>query len=207
VLQDSIGITSGTTKLAYLLLSSYDDEVDDLDQDLAKFSEIFNANAEFQSIITSDDMRDSVRYDKLVDLLKTVTISSTFDNWLSFVAKSQYLTFLPEILEEVPKVENALETQSTNARIVTAKTMPESEINQLLNGIKKQFNNENVNLTTEVDPALVDGYEIYYADKYYLDNSERTRIAQLKSAVKSAVDSYTTNVENEIDSQLADALK
>jgi len=120
------------------------------------------------------------------------------DAFLTVVSLHGRLRNLQGILSSLETIREKVERDVSVATVVSAQKLTQKERDDIKTLITSKFKpNGKLEIVEKVDESLGGGYELFYDDKFHLDNSQKTRAEELSKQIKSAVSSYFATQEDE----------
>jgi F-type H+-transporting ATPase subunit delta len=185
--------------MSYRIASRYAKSLIDLAQEKGKLEEVNNdmklinstikSSAELRSFLKSP----IINADKKLGVLNKVFLTSVTEitgKFIILLTDKGREPFLAEIAESFLIQYNTLKN-ITPVRITSAVKLDQATIDNMLAGLRKRENIQEVQLTELVDPSLVGGFTLQYGDKQ-IDSSIRSSLQKLHNLV--ADDSYVKKI-------------
>jgi len=198
VAREKLAFDEVPSRYAFYLFELYkqDNALEKIEADMKKLLEYIEKNKAFEKLISQTYMSKSQRTKQLETILK----NSSFDNkiyfFLDLLVSRNRLTELLNILETLPTVANIIGNDVSTAAVVSAKPLNDSEKEEIYNLVNNQFKPEGgLEIEEHIDPSLKGGYELFYDNKYHLDNSQKSQSEQIMRNLQSAINSYINEKE------------
>ena len=102
-------------------------------------------------------------------------------NFIQLLAEYEKLSLLP-LIAELFVVIKRQDEQHVLAKVISAKPLDKPQQQKLLAGLEKRFNKQ-IDLTVEVDAALIGGAKVYVGDEV-IDGSLQGQLARLASELR-----------------------
>eukprot|EP01114_Cavostelium_apophysatum_P012281 TRINITY_DN272_c0_g1_i1.p1 TRINITY_DN272_c0_g1~~TRINITY_DN272_c0_g1_i1.p1 ORF type:complete len:346 (-),score=87.39 TRINITY_DN272_c0_g1_i1:108-1145(-) len=198
-LSEKYNFADVSTRYAYLLYTTFRDEkaLNAIDGEVQKLEDLYKNNTTFQDIIDDDLMSNKGRETALLKIIETANLHPATEAFLVVLASNNRIASLPDILDDLESIKKRVSSNTHVARVVSAKPLTDTEKSEIRTLIRDTFKTNSVDLVEELDPSVGGGYELFYEDKYHLDNSKRTEMSELQEKIEASVNTYLSEVDEE----------
>jgi len=188
------------TRYAFLLWSSYknDKKLGTLQADVDALYKEYDKGEEFARLIDDALVAKSVRHQRLLKFLETKKFSENMDAFLHIVSVNGRLGSLQGILADLETIREKIERDISVATVVSAQPLNSKDREDIKSLIASKFRPQGkLEMIEKVDESLGGGYELFYDDKFHLDNSQKARAEELSKQIKGAVSTYFSTKEDQ----------
>jgi len=210
VVRDKLPFDEVATRYAYLLYAQYksDNNLEAIDADIEKLINGIQKTPVLANIVFEEFLTKNQRHTKLEEILKKQSFGDTIDAFLRVLVDNGRLVELPNIIEAFGQIRMKIEDDFHFAQVISAAPLKDNERAEIKNLLSNQFNPQGeLVLEESVDESLKGGYELFYEDKYHLDNTQKTRIDEISKTLKQTIKSHLTKTEAASDLAFKEYLK
>lgn len=212
LIKSKFDFNSVPVRYAHLLYSTFkkNDILDKLDDEVEKLKYEYENSKVFRNLVDNTLLSQNDRDGKLVKYLENSGLDPLMQGFLYVVSTHGRLPVITNIMNTLALMRYQVEKDNQILHIVSAEKLTDKQRDEIQQLIQNKFNpSGNLVLNEMVDPSLGGGYELYYADTFHLDNSQRTISQELSQKIENTVSSYFTEKEKErqesFDTAMAEA--
>jgi len=190
--------TDADVRYAWLFYSAYEGYLHTFQDDIDALSkEYMTEGSELYAVVSRDNLTSRQRYTIFEKYGEKSKLSSTVRAFLQLLAENGRLNELPIIMGKLEEIVKTLISDSNTINVITAQKLSADQVTKLKNMIIETFKpGKPVELKEIVNPELGGGYEIYY-DRYYMDNSRKTVVAEMNKEIQTSVREYISKLDSE----------
>lgn len=168
---------------AILELAQEQNQVERVGKELAEFAAMWQESSELRDLFANPKFGADVRKQTLVELTTRAALSPTAKNSVLYLADRNRISALPDIARAYEELaERAAGTM--RAEVTSAAPLPDTYYAQLQKALE-QATGRKISIEKKTDPSLIAGVVTRVGDQVF-DGSVRTRLSELKEALKSA---------------------
>ena len=162
-------------------LAREQNELDKVDQDLAKVQAMLDQSADLKRLVNSPAFAAEDQQRALKAVMDWASVGATTSNFLSVVARNRRL-FAAEDMIKSFRQQLALHRGELAAEVQSAVALNNEQLAALKEKLKSSFGKD-VRLNTKVDPSLLGGLVVKVGSRMF-DSSLRTKLMNLKVVLK-----------------------
>lgn len=200
LIKSKFDFNSVPVRYAHLLYSTFKKNgiLGKLDDEVEKLKYEYENSKVFRNLVDNTLLSQNDRDGKLVKYLDDSDLDPLMQGFLYAVSTHGRLSSITNIMNTLALMRYQVEKDNQILHIVSAEKLTNKQRDEIQQLIQNKFNpSGNLVLNEMVDPSLGGGYELYYADTFHLDNSQRTISQELSQKIESTVSSYFTEKDKE----------
>ncbi|XP_063695939.1 ATP synthase subunit O, mitochondrial [Culicoides brevitarsis] len=160
-------------------------QLDAVEKDLSSLQTQFKSDVKLRDHLINPTIKRSLMAAALKDVATKSSWSQATGNFLQSMAENGRLNKIDQVINAF-KLIMAAHRGDVVCEVVSAKPLDAAQTKQL-EGVLKQFvkANENIKLSTKVDPSLIGGLIVSVGDKY-VDMSVASKVKKYKDLISAA---------------------
>lgn len=174
---------AGRYAAALFDLAQEQNQVSEVEQDLVKFQQLYDASADLVRLVKSPVIAADDQAKALSAVLDTVGVGGLAKNFFGLVARNRRLFAAPDIVRAFQAL--AAKARGEVAASVTSAHPLTDEQAAALKAVLKETVGKDVTLSTRVDPSLIGGLVVKLGSRM-VDSSLRTKLSNLSLSLKGA---------------------
>lgn len=172
---------AGRYAAALFDLAIEQNKVAEIEQDLAKFQQLYDMSADFQRLVKSPVIAAEEQARALASVLDKAAMGELAKNFFSLVARNRRLFAAPGMIRAFLALAAKARGEVT-AEVASAHALTDAQADALKAALRETVGKE-VKLATKVDPSLIGGLIVKLGSRM-VDSSLRTKLANLSMALK-----------------------
>lgn len=172
---------AGRYAAALFDLAIEQNKVPEVEQDLAKFQQLYDLSPDFQRLVRSPVIAAEDQVRALQSVLDTVGVGGLTRNFFGLVARNRRLFATPDMARAFLALAAKARGEVT-AQVASAHPLTDAQSEALKAALKQAVGKE-VKLAAKVDPSLIGGLIVKLGSRM-VDSSLRTKLANLSLSLK-----------------------
>jgi len=156
-------------------------KLEDVNRDIRLFNEYIRVSRDF-SVMLKNPIIHAEKKLRVMEKLLSGKITEITMTFIRLLVKKRREAYLADIAHAFVEQYNEYK-HITPVLLKTAFKMDQSQIDKILDKVKKEANLETIELTTEVDESLIGGFVLQYQDKLF-DSSIFRNIRLVRSGLQ-----------------------
>lgn len=144
---------------------------------LKVIAECFTSNQEFKNLVLNPCVSNQEKLNVLKDMFTNYCKNTTFVNFLTELLEKKRMSNIENISDEYTKLCN-LQRNEVDIKIITASTLDEKQIQEIVEKYKKLYNANTIKYEVELDESVIGGVKVVIGNKIY-DNTIKTQLTQI----------------------------
>uniref|UniRef100_A0A336LUN8 Oligomycin sensitivity conferral protein n=1 Tax=Culicoides sonorensis TaxID=179676 RepID=A0A336LUN8_CULSO len=160
-------------------------QLDAVERDLTTLQKSYKSDVKLRDVLINPTIKRSLMADALKDVASKSSYSQATSNFLQALAENGRLNKIDQIVNAF-KLIMAAHRGDVVCEVISAKPLDASQTKQL-ESVLKQFvkANENIKLTSKVDPSIIGGIIVSVGDKY-VDMSVASKVKKYQDLISAA---------------------
>jgi F-type H+-transporting ATPase subunit delta len=172
---------AGRYAAALFDLAVEQNKVSEVEQDLGKFQQIYDASADLRRLVRSPVIAADDQVRALSSVLDSVQIGGLAKNFFALVARNRRLFSAPDMVRAFVALA-AKSRGEVTANVTSAYALTDAQA-AALKAELKQAVGKDVTLATKVDPSLIGGMIVKLGSRMF-DSSLKTKLSNLSLSLK-----------------------
>jgi len=164
-------------------LANEQDQLSEVEKDLAKFQEIMETSDDFKRMVKSPVFSAHDQQKAITAILKTAGIGPLTSNFFALIAKNRRLYAASDIIKAF-KVLSADARGEVTAQVTSAVPLSQPQVKNLKETLKSALGKD-VDLDSHVDPAILGGLIVKFGSRM-IDSSLKTKLDSMKMGLKAS---------------------
>lgn len=144
---------------------------------LKEISNCFSENQEFKDVLLNPCVSNKEKLDFVKEAFDEYCKDDIFVNFISELLEKGRIDCIKSISDEYTEIINSQKGE-LNIKIVTASTLDEKQIQDIVDKYKKLYNANTIKYEIELDESVIGGVKVIVGNKIY-DSTLKTRLSQI----------------------------